>query len=131
MSDPSTTLVIPVLRLADRATLDWLASAVGFEISDITPDDHGGLHHAKLWWGRDCIMASTSPSEGEHVGAAAIYLTLATDAAVDDAFERATAAGAEAVRPPVDQPYGGRGATIRDPEGNQWSFGSYLPELPA
>ncbi len=27
-----------------------------------------------------------------------------------------------------DEEYGGRNATVRDPEGNLWSFGSYRPE---
>jgi uncharacterized glyoxalase superfamily protein PhnB len=47
---------------------------------------------------------------------------------VDRLFERAVAAGATVVRPPTDQDYGGRGCTLRDPEGNQWSFGSYRGE---
>ena len=42
-------------------------------------------------------------------------------------FARATAAGAEVVMPCVDQDYGGRGFTVRDPEGVLWSFGSYDP----
>ena len=47
---------------------------------------------------------------------------------VDALYERAVAAGATVVRKPEDQDYGGRGCTLRDPEGNQWSFGSYRGE---
>jgi len=43
----------------------------------------------------------------------------------DGAFERATAAGAELVRPLRDEDYGSRGFSIRDPEGNILSFGTY------
>jgi uncharacterized glyoxalase superfamily protein PhnB len=46
---------------------------------------------------------------------------------VDGHAARAKAAGAEIVFEPVDQPYGGRGYTCRDVEGNIWSFGSYDP----
>ncbi len=34
-------------------------------------------------------------------------------------------AGAEVVLPLKDEDYGSRGFTVRDPEGNRWSFGTY------
>ena len=43
----------------------------------------------------------------------------------DALFDRATAAGAEVVRDLRDEDYGSRGFTVRDPEGNLWSFGTY------
>lgn len=42
-------------------------------------------------------------------------------------IDRAVAAGAVVDRPMADQDYGGRGGSVRDPEGNHWSFGSYQP----
>jgi uncharacterized glyoxalase superfamily protein PhnB len=50
----------------------------------------------------------------------------------DAVFERATAAGAEVVRGLLDEDYGSRGFSVRDPEGNIWSFGTYRGQsLPA
>ncbi len=46
----------------------------------------------------------------------------------DALFERATAAGAEVVRGLEDEDYGSRGFSVRDPEGNLWSFGTYRGE---
>ena len=46
---------------------------------------------------------------------------------VDVHAERARNAGADIFLGPKDQPYGGRGYSARDPEGNVWSFGSYDP----
>ena len=49
---------------------------------------------------------------------------------VDDVAAHATqarAAGAEILREPAEQDYGGSDYTVRDPEGNIWSFGSYDP----
>jgi uncharacterized glyoxalase superfamily protein PhnB len=46
---------------------------------------------------------------------------------VDAHFARAKAAGATIVREPVTQDYGGRDYTVKDPEGNVWTFGSYDP----
>jgi uncharacterized glyoxalase superfamily protein PhnB len=43
---------------------------------------------------------------------------------------RAAAAGARIVRDLVDEPYGSREYSARDPEGNLWSFGTYDPNRP-
>jgi uncharacterized glyoxalase superfamily protein PhnB len=45
----------------------------------------------------------------------------------DSHYARARAAGAEIVRELADMPYGSREYGARDPEGNQWSFGTYDP----
>jgi uncharacterized glyoxalase superfamily protein PhnB len=72
-------------------------------------------------------MLGTADRDGNEfsrrpTGTAAVHI--ATDA-VEAVFERATAAGADVVTAPADQDYGGRTATVRDPEGNLWSLGSY------
>jgi predicted enzyme related to lactoylglutathione lyase len=41
---------------------------------------------------------------------------------VDAAFERIAAAGAEVIQEPVDQPYGVRDCSFRDPAGNMLRF---------
>jgi uncharacterized glyoxalase superfamily protein PhnB len=46
---------------------------------------------------------------------------------VDDHFERAVATGATVVFPPEDTEWGTRRYRVLDPEGNEWSFGSYRP----
>ena len=66
-------------------------------------------------------------SEGSPItppGQAACYLVVDDP---DALFDRAVAAGAVVDRPMADQDYGGRGGSVRDPEGNHWSFGSYQP----
>ena len=45
----------------------------------------------------------------------------------DAHHERAVAAGAKLVRPLEDTGYGSREYSVRDPEGNLWSFGTYDP----
>jgi uncharacterized glyoxalase superfamily protein PhnB len=120
--------VITVLRLRERGTLDWLERAFGFTLSEVTPAGDGGLAHAQLWWGDDCIMASTGGRIGQPTGAASIYLTVPADADVDAAYARAMAEkGAVSVLEPEDMPYGGRNASVGDPDGNVWSIGSYQP----
>ena len=42
-------------------------------------------------------------------------------------YARAVAGGAEITREMEDADYGSRGFTVRDPEGNPFSFGTYRP----
>ncbi len=61
-------------------------------------------------------------------GRSSAYCVTLTDDDVDAIHQRTVALGGTSVRPPVDQPYGGRGCSVADPEGNQWSFGTYRGE---
>jgi uncharacterized glyoxalase superfamily protein PhnB len=45
----------------------------------------------------------------------------------DAHHDKARAAGAEIVRELTDEDYGGRDYSVRDLEGNLWSFGTYDP----
>ena len=47
---------------------------------------------------------------------------------VDAAFARAIDAGAEAVLPPTDMPWGDRYCKVTDPFGHQWSIATHLKE---
>lgn len=57
-------------------------------------------------------------------GNAACYLVVDD---VDAVVDAAVAGGASIVDPVSEKDYGGRGATVCDPEGNLWSFGTYQP----
>ena len=48
----------------------------------------------------------------------------------DALYERRMAAGAELVQGLRDEEYGSRGFSVRDPEGNIWSFGTYRGARP-
>jgi uncharacterized glyoxalase superfamily protein PhnB len=71
------------------------------------------------------MLGSSRPDSPYDTGRHPVYVVI--DGDVDDHCARARAAGAEIVREPEDQDYGGRDYTARDPEGNVWSFGSYEP----
>jgi len=106
----------------------WLR-AVGF-VEHATYRDEGDdavvVHAEWLWPGGGGIMFG-SVREGaavDNAGRSAAYL-VADDP--DAVVERAVAAGGALLRPVVEQPFGGRGGTVADPEGNHWSVGSYQP----
>ncbi len=72
--------------------------------------------------GDSIVMVSDTSARG--ATSALLYLY------VDDAdavYDRALAAGATPIEPPVDTPYGDRRAMITDPCGNDWQIATYRP----
>jgi len=121
----------PILRYRNAAdALEWLEAAFGFSTIDVHRSEDGGIVHAEVGYGDGIVMVSDEPQggdpdHGEHAGRGWVYIV--TDQP-DALFERATGAGAEVVRPIGDEDYGSRDFSVRDPEGNIWSFGTYGPE---
>lgn len=121
--------VWPTLAYVDApAALRFLAEAFGFEETLVVPGEREGVVvHAELRWPLGGgVMLGSIRSDGllgeQHAGGASAYVV--TDEP-DALFARATAAGAEVVIGLEDTSYGSRGFTVRDPEGNLWSFGTY------
>ena len=125
-----TATVWPTLRYRDaRAAIRFLVDAFGFEeVVSYAGSDELTVMHAELRWplGGGVMLGSTAYTEGVHAdmkaGGASVYVV--TDEP-DALFGRATAAGAEVVQGLRDEDYGSRGFTVRDPEGNLWTFGTY------
>ncbi|WP_046471444.1 VOC family protein [Allosalinactinospora lopnorensis] len=121
--------VWPVLGYADApALIEFLAKAFGLEeVLTVPGETEGEIMHAELAWpcGGGVMLSSLSAGKDHPerpAGASSLYAV--TDDP-DGLFARATAAGAEVVRPIRDEDYGNRSFIVRDPEGNLWSFGYY------
>lgn len=123
--------IYPALRYSDaRAAIDWLGEAFGFTEKEVHAGEGDAIAHAELQCpGGGIVMLSSEPEGGdplwgERKGKGWLYA--ATDE-VDALYERAVAAGAEVVMGLTDTDYGSRDFSVRDPEGNHWSFGTYAP----
>ncbi len=122
--------VWPGLLCTDaRATIRFLAEAFGFVETIVVPGEQDGeIMHAEVRWPEGgIVMIGSDDRRGEFAdhnrpGTNSLYVV--TDRP-DEVFTRATAAGAQVVRDMEDTDYGSRGFTVRDPEGNLWSFGTY------
>jgi uncharacterized glyoxalase superfamily protein PhnB len=125
--------IYPVLTYEDaHAAMDFVESAFGAERLAVHDGENGGVVHAELRCG-DVVLMLSSTSEGDErfnqgAGKTSIYIVVDDP---DPLFERAKAAGAKVELEPADQDYGSRDFTVRDPEGNLWSFGTYRPEAGA
>lgn len=112
------------------AGIRFLVEVLGFEEQTVVtdPDDPTVVVHSELRWPEGGVLqAGTYVPDNEFMqapGAQAVYVITADPRAV---FDRCDAAGVEVVRP-LEAPHydpGGMGFSIRDPEGNLFSFGSY------
>jgi uncharacterized glyoxalase superfamily protein PhnB len=130
MSD-NRAAVWPILSYRDaRAAGAFLTAAFGFEEVAVyaREDDPDVIEHAELRWplGGGVMFGTAhkddSPFGRRTPGNDAVYVVCEDP---DGLFARATAAGAEVVRGLADEDYGSRGFSVRDPEGNLWSFGTY------
>lgn len=119
----------PALQAHDpRAVIDFLV-ALGFEETLVHRDDSGIVVHAQLDWpeGGGVMLGQHKP-EGpftQQPGTSAAYV-VTTD--VESVLRRAREAGIASPSAPTDQDYGSRDVALRDPEGNQWNFGTYPGE---
>jgi uncharacterized glyoxalase superfamily protein PhnB len=125
--------IYPAVRYRDAdAALDFLRAAFAAEEREVNRDPHGRIGHAELVLGGGIVMLGEYSEEGWLGGHAPDPLgsTVSLYIAVPDPdahHDRAVAAGARLVRELQDTPYGSREYSVRDPEGNLWSFGTYDP----
>lgn len=108
----------------------FVTEVLGFEELVLVRDDHGRIVHSEYRWPEGGIVqiASADP-DNPFVTApgrnSSLYLITRDPHAV---WDRCAAAGVEVIRPPEEPHYdpGGMGFSVRDPEGNAWSVGSYV-----
>ncbi len=120
------TTVIPAIRISSRDTISFYERAFGATTVMVS----GDVDHAELTIGGAMFMCGSGREGGleQPAGGSSTYWVLGEDHEVDAIYERAVAAGATSLFEPYDADYGGRHATVSDPDGNTWSFGTYRPE---
>jgi uncharacterized glyoxalase superfamily protein PhnB len=128
---PPPPQVWPSLRARDaRALIRFLVDVLGFE-ETVVYGDGDLVEHAQLSWPEGGgVMLGSARDSGDDPwpvapGSGAAYVV--TDR-VDAVHRRAAAAGAEIVQELADTDYGSHTFSLRDPEGNHWSFGTYRGE---
>jgi uncharacterized glyoxalase superfamily protein PhnB len=116
-----------------RAAIAWLCGAFGAREQLVVPGNGDEIAHAQLCFEGDAIFMLGSGRRDDFNYRTPRELdgytqTLNVFTADPDAhFARARAAGAEILAPLADAPYGARGYTARDCEGQIWNFGTYVP----
>jgi uncharacterized glyoxalase superfamily protein PhnB len=111
------------------AALRWL-QALGFDQVRRQDGESGQVMHAEMRLDEVVLMVASNdaaytkpPLVGRSTGQG-LYLLVDN---VDEMHTRAVDAGGRSVFPPEDTEWGTRRARVLDPEGGEWSFGSYEP----
>jgi uncharacterized glyoxalase superfamily protein PhnB len=116
--------VFPTLSYDDaQAAIDFLVEAFGAERHAVYTGEDGRIQHAELRFGNGIVMLGSSSGEMA-AGGSGIYIVIDDP---DAHCARARAAGAEITGDLHDEPYGSREYSAKDPEGNNWYFGTYQP----
>jgi uncharacterized glyoxalase superfamily protein PhnB len=105
-----------------RGLIKFLVDAFGFEETVVYGEgDH--VDHAELAWppGGGVMLGSADPGS-DSPGTFRGYVVCDEP---DTLFKRAVEHGAVVIAEPNDTDYGSRDFSVRDPEGNRWSFGTY------
>jgi PhnB protein len=107
--------LLPYLHVKSAAgQIDFLKSVFGGEeILRFATPDGSKIMHAEVRIG-DSVIEMGEP---EQVQPMALHVYVPD---VDAAYERALHTGANSLGEPTDHPYGERGASVRDAEGNFW-----------
>ncbi|MDN5763503.1 MAG: VOC family protein [Microlunatus sp.] len=129
----ATTLSVFTLYRDPAAAVRWLVDAFGFEVIFQFGAEENTVDHAELRLG-DAVVVVQAAADGQESSPVietstnrAPVLCLDDEAAVDALYQRAAAAGAVTLREPETTEWGNHRFEVLDPEGHQWSIGSYRP----
>lgn len=116
-----------------QKAIEFYTSVLGFTERMRMPGPDGRIGHAELQLDDSVVMlADEFPEMGAKApsayGGSPVSLMVYVED-VDATFERATGAGATAVRPPENQFYGDRSATFDDPFGHRWTVNTHVEDV--
>ena len=117
--------LIPMFAVHDAAeAIEFYKTAFGAtELYRLIDPESGKIGHTELMLNGSLVMFSDEyPQHNKTprtLGGTSMTLCLMVDD-VDATVARATAAGATVTKPPSNQFYGHRSATVRDPFGHEW-----------
>jgi uncharacterized glyoxalase superfamily protein PhnB len=124
MSNPT---MFPSLSYDDApAAVDFLCGAFGFERHAVYTNEDGTIAHAELRFGNGLVMFGSAKGEvpATRGRGGGVYVVVDDP---DSHCTQARAVGAEITRDLHDTEYGSREYGAKDPEGNDWYFGTYQP----
>lgn len=117
------------------AMIGWIGDVLGFEVVRAFRDADGRLAHAELRRG-DAVLCvqcddrgyDVPAVKGDCVGAGLVLVVEEQEVAA--IHDRAVARNTTVLIAPETTPWGNFRVELLDPEGRQWSVGTYLPGQP-
>jgi uncharacterized glyoxalase superfamily protein PhnB len=132
---PRRPAFIPSIIYKDnRAALQWLQKAFGFEVSEVLTDATENIVHAEMSHEDGIIMIGNeftdwakSPESVGRKNTQRVHVRLAQG--IDEHCAQARQAGATITMEPADQFYGERTYVAVDPEGHHWTFSQAVKQV--
>jgi uncharacterized glyoxalase superfamily protein PhnB len=123
-----------VIYRDQRAALEWLERAFGFDVSGVFTDSKGTIVHAEMSHGDGVVMISSefadwAKSPASIGGVTTQRLHVRLESGIDEHCDRARKAGAKIIMEPADQFYGDRTYAAEDFEGHRWTFAQAVREV--
>lgn len=130
MASPSLrrpAFIPSVVYRDQRAALEWLQHAFGFDLAGVFTDSKGEIVHAEMSHGDGIVMIGNeftdwarSPASVGGKNTQRIHVRIDKD--IDQHCAHARAAGAKVMIDPRDEFYGDRVYAAEDLEGHHWTF---------
>jgi uncharacterized glyoxalase superfamily protein PhnB len=119
--------VTPYLIVRGAAkTIEFLKKAFGAEYAfEPMLQPNGAIMHAEVKIGDSRVMISDATDK--HPPLQSMIHLYVPD--VDAAYKRALAAGGMSTMEPMDQFYGDRGGSVKDPTGNHWYIATHMEDV--
>jgi PhnB protein len=116
-----------------QKAIEFYTTVLGFTERVRMPGPDGRIGHAELQLDDSVVMLADEHPEVDArapsaYGGSPVSITVYVED-VDATFDKATRAGATAVRPPEDQFYGDRSATFDDPFGHRWTINTHIEDV--
>lgn len=128
-------VVTPMLVCRNAAAvIDFAKATFGARERMRIPGPNGSVMHAELEIGKSGVvmlgdangMVASRPPSSDGSSPVVIHVYVED---VDDAFQRAEAAGAKVLIAPKDQFYGDRSGRLMDPTGHVWIISTHVEDV--
>ena len=133
---PRPSFVPAIIYKDNRAALNWLRQAFGFEVSEVLTDANDNIVHAEMKHGDGVVMigqewAEWTKSPASLGGKNTQRVFVRVDSGIDEHCARARKAGATIAKEPADEFYGERSYIAVDLDGHHWTFSQSVRQVSA
>jgi len=133
---PRPSFVPAIIYKDNRAALNWLRQAFGFEVSEVLTDANDNIVHAEMKHGDGVVMigqewAEWTKSPASLGGKNTQRVFVRVDSGIDEHCARARQAGATIAKELADEFYGERSYIAVDLDGHHWTFSQSVRQVSA